>query len=64
MVAGREPHHLFVRTRRFVLFNLYQKASSGAGNEEPLFKSNEDKSVQDWSRDGRFLLYSAGAAAC
>ena len=32
--------------------------ASGAGNEELLVKSSEDKSVQDWSRDGRFLLYS------
>ena len=23
-----------------------------------MFSSNEDKSVQDWSRDGKFLLYS------
>jgi Tol biopolymer transport system component len=38
--------------------NLYQKASSGAGNEDLLLKSNEQKSAQDWSRDGRFLLYS------
>ncbi len=39
-------------------FNLYQRFSSGAGSDELLYKSNQDKSVQDWSRDGRFLLYS------
>jgi Tol biopolymer transport system component len=36
--------------------NLYQKAASGAGNEELLFKSNERKWPGDWSRDGRFLI--------
>ena len=38
--------------------NLYQRIASGAGSEDLLAKSNEDKSAQDWSRDGRFLLYS------
>ena len=31
----------------------------GAGNEELLLKSNEQKSSYDWSHDGRFLLYGA-----
>ncbi|SPE38254.1 Serine/threonine protein kinase [Candidatus Sulfopaludibacter sp. SbA6] len=43
-------------------YNLYQKVSSGAGNEEALLKSNESKFPYDWSSDGRFLLYAAGAA--
>jgi eukaryotic-like serine/threonine-protein kinase len=37
---------------------LYQKVSSGAGNEEVLLKSNNAIGLSDWSRDGRFLLYS------
>jgi len=39
-------------------WDLYQKNSNGAGNEELLFKSSDAKYAQDWSRDGRFLLYS------
>jgi Tol biopolymer transport system component len=39
-------------------FNLYQKDSSGAGNEESLLKSTETKFPYDWSSDGRFLLYA------
>jgi Tol biopolymer transport system component/predicted Ser/Thr protein kinase len=35
--------------------NIYQKDSSGAGNEELLAKSG---SPEGWSRDGRYLLYS------
>ncbi len=40
-------------------FNLYQKAASGATNEDPVFRSTEQKWADDWSRDGRFLLYTA-----
>jgi len=40
--------------------NLYQKVSSGAGNEEVLLKSDGRKYPYDWSQDGRFLLYAAG----
>jgi len=39
--------------------NLYQKLASGAGDDELLLKSNEDKYPRSWSRDGRFLLYTA-----
>ncbi|HKY29996.1 MAG TPA: protein kinase, partial [Pyrinomonadaceae bacterium] len=37
--------------------NLYQKAASGAGNDELLLKSENGKDPTDWSRDGRFILY-------
>ena len=38
-------------------FDLYQHASSGAGEDDLLFKSDHTKFVTDWSHDGRFLLY-------
>jgi Tol biopolymer transport system component len=41
--------------------NLYQKPASGAGKEDLLLKSEDEKFPYDWSRDGRFLLY-VGAA--
>ncbi len=37
--------------------NLYQKPSSGAGNDEILLKSNNTKLANDWSPDGRYILY-------
>jgi serine/threonine protein kinase/Tol biopolymer transport system component len=37
--------------------NLYQKASNGTGSDEALLKSSEGKVVNDWSFDGRFLLF-------
>jgi Tol biopolymer transport system component len=38
-------------------FDLYQKLSSGAGSDEELLKSGENKAVMDWSADGRFILF-------
>jgi Tol biopolymer transport system component len=53
---------IFSSERDALAFNLYQSISSGAGSEELLYKSNEDKNVQDWSSDGRFLLYSVATS--
>jgi dipeptidyl aminopeptidase/acylaminoacyl peptidase len=36
--------------------DLYQKVSSGAGNDELLLESSQFKFPSDWSPDGRFLL--------
>jgi Tol biopolymer transport system component len=38
-------------------FNLFTKPSNGAGAEETLLKNPNSMLTQDWSRDGRFLLY-------
>ncbi|HTK74012.1 MAG TPA: protein kinase, partial [Gemmataceae bacterium] len=38
-------------------FDLFQKASSGAGTEQPLLKSKDSKLPTDWSSDGRSILY-------
>jgi dipeptidyl aminopeptidase/acylaminoacyl peptidase len=40
-------------------WDLYLKATSGSGGEEPLLKSSGSKLPIDWSADGRFLLYQA-----
>jgi Tol biopolymer transport system component len=37
--------------------NLYRKLSNGAGAEELLLETANNKFPQDWSKDGRFLLY-------
>jgi Tol biopolymer transport system component len=36
--------------------NLFQKASSGAGEDEGLYRSPLAKLPEDWSMDGRFLI--------
>jgi serine/threonine protein kinase len=38
-------------------FDLYLKDSGGVGQEQPLLTSPRSKEPDDWSRDGRFLLY-------
>jgi Tol biopolymer transport system component len=42
-------------------WNLYKKVSTGAGSEELLLKSPEDKRPSAWSPDGKFLLYQRTA---
>ena len=40
-------------------YDLFQKATSGAGAEELLLASPEPKSEPDWSSDGKFIAYSS-----
>jgi Tol biopolymer transport system component len=42
--------------------DLYQHAANGAGEDKLLFKSPDNKVVDDWSRNGRFLLYEGQSA--
>jgi Tol biopolymer transport system component len=57
-VWSRDASRIMFSSERGGPHNLYRKASNGAGTEETVFKSNEPKYVQDWSADGKFLLYS------
>jgi serine/threonine protein kinase len=38
-------------------YNLFLKPSSGAGTEELLLETPNNKFPQDWSKDGRYILY-------
>ncbi len=38
-------------------FGLYRRASSGAGSEEVLLKSDLSIHASDWSRDGQYIAY-------
>ena len=38
--------------------DIWQKLASGVGDAELLFASEEPKSVEDWSLDGRFVVYN------
>jgi len=44
-------------------YDLYQRAASGAGEEELLVRSGDDKVATDWSGDGRFIVYESGVAS-
>jgi Tol biopolymer transport system component len=43
-------------------YDLYVKSSEGAGREQLLFESGENKFPTSWSRDGRFLLFTSESA--
>ena len=38
--------------------NLYIKPASGAGGDEPFLRSDVQKGPRDWSRDGRYVLFT------
>jgi Tol biopolymer transport system component len=46
------------RTFRGGAYNLYEKPVDGTTDEQPLLVTPLPKAPQDWSRDGRLLLYS------
>ena len=48
---------VFISNRKSGILNLYMKRSNGSGAEELLLETPNDKRPQDWSRDGRYLLY-------
>jgi serine/threonine protein kinase/Tol biopolymer transport system component len=47
----------FYSSRKSGIANLYVKPSSAATAEELLLETTNNKYTQDWSKDGRFLLY-------
>jgi Tol biopolymer transport system component len=47
---------VFASNRRGA-FDLYRKAASGSGGEDPILVSTADKYPSDWSRDGRYIVY-------
>ena len=57
-VWSPDGSHIVFTSNRDGAYNLYQKLSSGAGEDELLFESGRAKYPSDWSPDGRILLYS------
>jgi Tol biopolymer transport system component/predicted Ser/Thr protein kinase len=57
-VWSQDGSRIVFRASRRAVGDLYEKASNGAGEEAPLLQSVEPKEPNDWSRDGRLLLYS------
>jgi eukaryotic-like serine/threonine-protein kinase len=49
---------VFASTREGV-FNLYLKKSNGLESEQPLLRSDETKRPDDWSHDGKFIIYES-----
>ena len=61
--ADEYPHwsadgkHIIYRGTRSQFREFFKKESSGAEAEETLYKASGNEAVNDWSPDGRFLLY-------
>ena len=58
-VWSPEGSRIVFSSNRGGTFDLFVKNAGGAGPEESLFASDQAKLADDWSRDGRFLLYRA-----
>src|SRR5262249_44539172 len=56
-VWSPDGSRIIFRSNRTGPGDLYQKLTSGSGVEERLVASDQAKSPNSWSRDGRFLLY-------
>ena len=56
-VWSRDGSRIAFASNRNGEFDLYQKASNLAGEDELLFKSSDNKVSSSWSPDGRFLLF-------
>jgi hypothetical protein len=60
-VWSPDASRVVFNARRKGHLDLYQKASSGAGDDEELLADSLEKVPLDWSPDGRFILFAVGA---
>jgi Tol biopolymer transport system component len=51
--------HIAFASTRNNSFGLYQKNSNGIGDDELLLKAGSNMVPEDWSLDGRFLVYTS-----
>src|SRR5215472_6156857 len=62
-LAGRNLYPVWSPDNRWILFasgtplQLFRKEIDGPGSEERLVDSPHTEVPEDWSRDGRFILY-------
>ncbi len=56
-VWSPDGSHIAFASLRGATFDIYQKTSNLAGEDELLFKSDTQKLTSSWSPDGRFLLF-------
>ncbi len=52
-----DGRHIVFASKRKGHYDLYEKVSSGATNEQLLLETGYDKIPTDWSPDGKFILF-------
>ncbi len=57
-VWSADGQRLVFRSNRNGNYDLFEKAASSAADERPLLVTAENKAPQDWSPDGRTVLYT------
>jgi len=56
-VWSPDGSHIAFVSNKSALYDLYEKTSNLAGEDQLLFSSSEVKAPSSWSPDGRYLLY-------
>jgi Tol biopolymer transport system component len=56
-VWSRDGRSIVFSSNRKGVFDLYQKSVTGAGGEDLVLATPQNKGASDWSPDGRFVLY-------
>ena len=57
-VWSPDRSRILFSSNRSGVANLYQRLSTGTGSDEAPFKSAEPIAPLDWSKDGKFILYT------
>jgi serine/threonine protein kinase len=56
-VWSPDGSRLAISSNRKGVYDLYEKSATGAGTEELLLATEQNKTATDWSPDGQLLLY-------
>ena len=54
---------VFASPRNGGIFGLWERSAAGGGDERLLLQTDQTVIPNDWSRDGRFLIYRTGPSA-
>jgi eukaryotic-like serine/threonine-protein kinase len=56
-IWSHDSRRIVFSSNRKGVFDLYQKSATGAGSEDLVLATSQNKGATDWSADGRFVLY-------